>query len=58
MKIPLLFLNQFEIKQVSSKKSLEIQMFDTITWEQQITLMQNEIPKNLAILFKLKKKLR
>ena len=50
LKLPLLFLDAFQIKQVSSAKFLGVQIDDNITWEQQIKLMQNKIFKNLGVL--------
>ena len=55
VKLLLLSLDEFEIKQVYSAKFLGVQIDENITWKQQITLMQNKLSKNLGLLFNAKK---
>ena len=55
LKSQLISLDGFEIKQVSSAKFLGIQIDENITWEQQITSMENKISKSIGVLFKAKK---
>ena len=58
VKLLLLSLDEFEIKQVYSAKFLGVQIDENITWKQQITLMQNKLSKNLGLLFNTKKIVR
>ena len=58
VKLLLLSLDEFEIKQVYSAKFLGVQIDENITWKQQITLMQNKLSKNLGLLFNAKKIVR
>ena len=54
LKLPLISVDGFEMKQVSSAKFLGVPIDENITWEQQITLTQNKISGNLDVLFKTK----
>ena len=53
--LPLLSLDGFQIKLVSSTKFLGVQIDENITWEQQVVLMQNKIARNLGVSCKAKK---
>ena len=55
LKLPSLFINDKEIKQVDSIKFLGIMLDEHLTWRNHITAIENKISKKLGLLYKAKR---
>ena len=50
LKLPSLFINDNEIKQITSIKFLGVLIDEHLTWKKHITVIENKVSKNLGLL--------
>ena len=50
LKLPSLFINDREIKRITSIKYLGVLIDEHLTWKEHITVIENKISKNLGLL--------
>ena len=49
LKLPILKINNFEIKRTTSIKFLGIMVDENLTWNDQIHILENELSKNIGL---------
>ena len=54
LKLPILKINNFEIKRTTSIKFLGIMVDENLTWNDHIHILQNKLSKNIGLLYRAK----
>ena len=52
IKLPSLFINDWEIKRITSIKYLGVLIDEHLTWKEHITIIGNKVSKNLGFLYR------
>ena len=52
LKLPSLFINDWEIKRITSIKYLGVLTDEHLTWKEHITVIENKVSKNLGLLYR------
>ena len=52
LKLPSLFINDREIKRITSIKYLGVLIDEHLTWKEHITVIENKVSKNLGLLYR------
>ena len=57
LKLPSLFINDREIKRITSIKYLGVLIDEHLTWKEHITVIENKVSKNLGLLYRARRAL-
>ena len=55
LKLPSLFINDREIKRITSIKYLGVLIDEHLTWKEHITVIENKVSKNLSLLYRVRR---